>query len=327
MLYLDDNCVFRNEFFLSDYIYKNANFDINMLQTGFMTEGYFDTFNLNANKLKVEKTGINDHRKQGATVSADNSTIRYEFVFTPNTGFLASPDLLLKDTELKISFDRTNPGTSLLEISQIETECKYLEIKDCYAVTEYVSSQEIRDYFEIIESRPFIYEYEEVEVLIKNLPLQETDIRFDNIRGGALPYYIFVGLIPQKALNGDFQLSSTNFQCHDLTDLNITLNGNSVHGYPINIKNNSPIFPLQKFLDVTGQLYNSESGSSTRVIDYEYNFIHAHLFEAESSETGWISVNFKLSTAPTEPMSMVLWFVSRCALSVDKFHSVERINY
>ena len=291
-----------------------------------MTEGYFDTFNMDANKLKIEKSGIENHRKVGATLSADNSTIRYEFVFTPNTGFLASPDLLLKDTELKISFDRTNPGVSLLETSTVETECKYLEIKDCYAITEYVSSQEIRDYFEVIERSPFIYEYEEVEVLVKNLPLNETDVRFDNIRGGTLPFYMFVGLIPQDAMNGNFALSSTNFQCQNLTELNITLNGNSVHGYPINMKNNSPIFPLQKFLDVTGQLYNSESGSSTRVIDYKYNFIHAHLFEAESSETGWISVNFKLSVAPSEPMSMVLWFVSRCALSIDKFHSVERVN-
>ena len=297
-----------------------------MIQSAFMTEGYYDTYNMNANKLKLETGGLSEIRKQGATLSADNSTIRYEFVFTPNTGFLASPDLLLKDTELKISFDRTNPGTSLLELGTIETECKYLEIKDCYAVTEYVSSQEIRDYFEIIERTPFVYEYEEVEVLVKNLPLNETDIRFDNIRGGPLPYYMFVGLIPQNALNGDSKLSSTSFECQNLTDINITLNGNSVHGYPINIKNNSPIFPLQKFLDVTGQLYNPESGSATRVVDYEYNFIHAHVFEAESSETGWISVNLKLSVAPTEPMSMVMWFVSSCALSIDKFHSVERIN-
>ena len=297
-----------------------------MLQSGFMTEGYFDTFNMDASNLKIESSGMKERREQGSTLSADNSTRRYEFVFTPNTGFLASPDLLLKDTELKISFDRTDPGTSLLKTATIETECKYLEIKDCFAVTEYVSSQDIRDYFEVIETRPFVYEYEEVEVLVKNLPLNETDIRFDNIRGGALPNYMFVGLLPQKALNGDFDFSSTNFRCYNLTDLNITLNGNSVHGYPINIKNNSPIFPLQKFLDVTGQLYNSESGSSTRIIDYEYNFVHSHLFEAESSETGWISVNFKLSVAPAEPMSMVLWFVSKCALTIDKFHSVERIN-
>ena len=298
-----------------------------MIQSGFMAEGYYDSYNMDADKLKIESGGMKERRQQGASLSADNSIIRYEFVFTPNTGFLASPDLLLKDTELKISFDRTNPGTSLLETAQVLTECKYLEIKDCFAVTEYVSSEAIRDYFEIIEQRPFVYEYEEVEVLVKNLPLNETDIRFDNIRGGALPYYMFIGLIPQSALNGDFQLSSTNFKCHNLTDLNITLNGNSVHGYPINIKNNSPIFPLQKFLDVTGQLYNSETGSATRVIDFEYNFLHAHLFEAESSETGWISVNFKLSSAPVQPMSMVLWFVSNCSLSIDKFHSVERMNY
>ena len=40
--------ILRNEFFLSDYIYKLANFDLNMIHSGFMIEGYYDTFNMNA---------------------------------------------------------------------------------------------------------------------------------------------------------------------------------------------------------------------------------------------------------------------------------------
>ena len=98
-----------------------------MIQSGFMTEGYYDTYNMDAKILKGETGGLIHRRKVGAKLSADNSTIRYEFVFTPNTGFLASPDLLLKDTELKISFDRATSQTALLETASIETECKYLE--------------------------------------------------------------------------------------------------------------------------------------------------------------------------------------------------------
>lgn len=319
--------ILRNEFFLSDYIYKLANFDLNMIHSGFMIEGYYDTFNMNADLLKRESGQIKMSRRAGAFDDVDNSTVRYEFAFSPNTGFLASPDHLMKDTELKISFDRTPPMISLLEIAGIKTECKYLEIKDCYAVTEYVSSPGLREYYGTIENIPFVYEYDEVEVLIKNLPLNETDIRFDNIRGGNLPSHLFLGLISQDALKGNFGLCSTNFDAYNITDLNITLNGNSVHGYPINIKNNSVIYPLHKFLDVTGQFYDSRCGSTFRITDFEYNFIHAHKFEAESSESGWIGVNLKLSTIPTSPLSLVMWFVSPSALSVDKFHSVERINY
>ena len=317
--------LFRNEFFLSDYIYKIANFDSAMTESGFITEGYFDHYNMDAAVLKAESGGIKARREWGR--HKEGSTIRYEFAFSPNTGFLTSPDLLLNDTELKISFDRTSPTTTLLETAGITNECTFLEIKDCYAVSEYVSSPDIREYFSQIDHTPFVYEFEEVDVLVKNLPLNETDIRFDNIRGGQLPSYLFIGLISQQAVNGDFQLSSSNFQANNVTDLNITLNGNSVHGYPMNIKNNSVIYPMQKFLDATGQLYNAQCGSCLRIPEFEHNYIHAHRFEAEPSETGWIGVNFKLSSIPTKPMSLVMWFVSPCAISVDKFHSVERINY
>ena len=296
-----------------------------MIQSGFNTEGYFDNYNYNADKLKNETGEIFRRRTWGMT--AKEGVMRYEFAFSPNTGFLASPDLLLKDTELKISFDRTTPETALLEVKTITKECKYIEIKDCYAVTEYVSSPSIRDYFSTIDSTPFVYQFEEVDVMIKNLPLNETDVRFDNIRGGTLPSFLFIGFTQQNALNGSFDLSSTSFEAENITDLNITLNGNSVHGYPMTIKDNSPIYPLQKFIDTTNQLYNVSCGSCLSIIDYQCNFIHAHGFEGEISSTGWIGVNFKMSSPPPSPMSIVIWFISPCALSIDKFHSVERLNY
>ena len=302
-----------------------ANFDSYMIQSGFVTEGYFDNFNYDAKLIKEESGSIKMRRTWG--MQAKNNIMRYEFAFSPNTGFLASPDLLLKDTELKISFDRTSAAAALLEVGDVNSQCNFIEIKDCYAVTEYVSSPAIRDYFNSIEHRPFVYQYEEVDVMVKNLPLNETDIRFDNIRGGQLPSFVFIGLIPQDALNGSFELSSTSFKCQNVTDMNITLNGNSVHGYPMVIKDNSPIFPLQKFIDTTNQLYNASCGSCLTVPDYDCNFIHAHGFEGEMSTTGWIGVNFKLSEPPAIPMSIVIWFISPCALSVDKFHSVERLNF
>ena len=46
----------------------------------------------------------------------------------------------------------------------ITNDCEYIEIKDCHALTEYVSSVEIRDFFETIDVRPIVYEYESVDV-------------------------------------------------------------------------------------------------------------------------------------------------------------------
>ena len=116
------------------------------------------------------------------------------------------------------------------------------------------------------------------------------------------------------------------FRHHQLSEINITLNGNSVNSFPMAIKNHSSIFPLYKFLETTGQLYNNKCGSSLTVNDFESNFLISHKFECEISNTGWIGINLKLSRAPAEdePLCLVAWFICENRISVDKFHSVEK---
>ena len=46
----------------------------------------------------------------------------------------------MKDCELKITFDRAAVENALVKIGEPTTVCKTLEIKDCVAITEYVSS-------------------------------------------------------------------------------------------------------------------------------------------------------------------------------------------
>ena len=294
-----------------------------MVESGFIPEGYFDHYNADDTEL-LEASQVIERRNY--LYHEEGTKRRYEFAFTPVMGFLGSPEPLLNNTELKISFDRCRPETALIATKSITNDCEYIEIKDCHALTEYVSSPEIRNFFETIDVQPIVYEYDSVDVLIKNIPKGETDIRLDNIRGGNNPSYLFLGLIPQKSLNGDFGRCSTSFRNHELSDINLTLNGNSVNSFPINIKNNSLIYPLYKFLDSTDQLYNNQCGSTLTVNDFESNYLIAHKFECEVSNTGWIGINLKLAKPPSndDPICLVAWFICNNRISIDKFHSVEK---
>ena len=295
-----------------------------MLESGFITEGYFDHYNADSSELIAEERII---VRRNYLSHESGTKRRYEFAYTPTMGFLGSPDPLLNDTELKISFDRSRPEVALIATASISDDCDYIEIKDCYAMTEYISSPGTRDYFQSIDISPIIYEYDSVDVLIKNIPKGETDIRLDNIRGGINPSYLFLGLIPQKALNGDYGNCSTSFRHFGLNEVNITLNGNSVNSFPITIKNHSPIYPLYKFLETTNHLHNNKCGSTLTINDFESNFLISHKFECEISNTGWIGINLKLSESPkdNEPLCLVCWFISENKLSIDKFHSVEKL--
>ena len=317
---------FRGEYFLADYISKIGNFDFEALHSGWQTEGYF--YDSHFDDGKNVKGSVWEHlvlkRKDCSTIVG--SKRRYEFAYIPYAGFLASPELLLKDCELKLSFDRAKANIALTKIEE-STPPTQIDILDCYAITEYISSPGIRYFFDSIEQQPISYEYEETEVLIKSLPKGTTNIQIDNVRGGNVPNYMFVGIIPTEHLQGKYEAGATCFKQYNVEELNITLSGNSVSGYPIKVAHGSPIYPLFKFNETTGRLYDVYTGRGPCFTAFErFMWIWSHKFEAEMTSQGWIGVNLKLKEEYTVPMSMVIWIVSPNALTIDKYHQIEKIN-
>ena len=299
--------------------------DSSAIKTSYAVEGYFDNLNFSATNIK----GNASYKKTRTDISHHNATAKtrtWTFVICPSFGFLGSPEPLMKNCELKLSFDRSSPYTSVLDAGSATPALEHIDIKDCYAVTEYISSEPLRNFFDSITYEPIRYEYDACEVMVKSIPTGETAIRFDNIRGGRLPLAMFAAIIPQSYLHGDKGYSSTYFRNNNVEEMNITLNGNSVNGYPITIKDQSPIFPMQKFLDTTDRYYNVVSGESLSLMEFKYNFLWSHKFEAESADQGWLGVNFKLSSSYTESMSLVVWIISPTVLTLDQFNKVEKIN-
>ena len=277
-----------------------------------------------ADALTIQgSSNLQNTRKRAYHVEGENTSI--DFTLIPNIGFLTNPDPLMKNCELKLSFDRADPKCAMLEL-EAGTQLGNLEILNCYAVTEYISSPELRSYFDRIENVPIQYNYEDVEVLIKSIPQGDTNIRFDNLRGGNIPSHIFAGIIKTDALNGSQTLCSTKFSHANVTEMNFTLNGNSVNGYPIEVRNDSPVYPMQKFIDSTMRINNLASAGFLTLNEYKFNWIWAHHFEAEESAQGWSGINFKLDEAYAEAMSLVIWIISPCALKIDKFHQIEKLN-
>ena len=84
---------------------------------------------------------------------------------------------------------------------------------------------------------------------------------------------------------------------------------------------------MHKFMDVTSRLYNVFSGDSPSFTAFQnFMWIWSHKFEAEMTSQGWIGVNLKLTQAFTEQMSIVIWIVSPNALTIDKYHQIEKFN-
>ena len=308
-------------------MYKLGNFNTDYVTSAFVSEGYVDYLNCDAVNLATSDGQLLITARERTAIKAHGKA-RYDFAFIPDVSFLANADPLIKNCELKLRFDRTDPSVAVLKQTD-GAEIHDIEIEDCYAVTEYISSPDLRNYFDRIENEPIMYKYEDVEVLIKSIPYNQTNIRFDNLRGGNTPSHIFAGLIKTSALDGNIELCSSKFSNFGVEEMNFTLNGNSVNGYPISIKNDSSVFPLQKFIDATSRTSNISCGKFLTPNEFQFNWIWAHHFEAEQTSQGWAGINFKLSEAFKDAngsMSLVVWVISPAALKIDKFHQVEKLN-
>ena len=315
---------------------KIGNFDRDYLDTVMGAEGYYDSYNIGSDVLKETLSRkIKDGRRSGIVSTTESVTINqaqvdkkfywYEFSFVPNIGFLADSDPLLTDCEVELNFTRAKPQTSVIQVD-VADDLEAIELLHVHAITEYVSSPAMRSHFQSIDQNPVIYRFDNVEVLTKQIPQNDTVVRFDNMRGGSVPSYLFCGIIPSAALLGDYEKSSTGFKWNNIEQLTITLNGTNCNGFPIDVRHEGSVVPLQLFHDVTGRLLNTEAGCGMTLNKYETNFIWAHRFEAEKTANGWIGIHFKLNSLLSEVHTLVVWIVSPHALSIDKFHKIERVS-
>ena len=281
-------------------------------------------YNADAETLKKLPNSVKYRRSMGRVV---NNRIIYDFVFVPNDGFLNSNAPLLNDCELKLRFDRSKADVAFIKIGDVTNDLtdKVLEISNCFAVTEYVSSESIRKRFSKIDTRPITYAYDNCDVTLKTLPVNETTIRIDNIRGGNNPALLFVGLIPTEALSGNFNSSSSGFHQAGVSKISITLNGKMVNGYPLENFGESPVVALQKYYDVTNRYLNILSPDGLSFQKFKSNWVYGHRFEAETTSQGWIGIHLELSAAMRESFTLVVWSFQSCALTIDKFHQVEKI--
>ena len=135
-----------------------------------------------------------------------------------------------------------------------------------------------------------------------------------------------MAITKSQSLNGDFATSSTDFRDDMVSEINLKLNGNSVHGYPLRINKSFPLWPYVKFNSVTNRLMNVNCCQQMTLQSFKTNTFYAHKFEAEDTSQGWISVTLTLDNTAgyTEPHSLIIWSVQDVKLAIDKYGMVEK---
>ena len=302
---------------------KIGNFGATNIKTVYPGLGWRDLYS--CDKSTFDADGGEDVKKNRQMMGTEVSgVITYDFIIVPCHGFLASPDLLLNNCELRINFDRADSRLSTIRIDGSDPTPK-IEIKNCFAKTEYVSSPELRQYFEQISLNPIVYMYEDVNVIAKPCPKNLNTIRFDNIRSSTTPKFIFFGIIDADSLTGSEEKSPTYFQCNGVEEASIYYNGNLVPGYPIKTESDRAVPVLHQFNDVTGRYLNTLAEGSINYAEFEFNYIWSHKMEAETVN-GSFSIELTLKTPFNSNKTLVVWIITENVLSIDKDHIIEKLQ-
>ena len=316
---------------------KLGNYSENQMRSSLNCEGWFDMRNYDADQMRTDQKHITGDleicRRNGyVQVTKDSVKYRqYDFSYIPDFGFLGSMDPLAKNVELRLNFDRAPKSYSVMDYtgSGSDDDLKKdgpWKINDCHCVTEYISSPDLRSYYDTIQHSPLTYDYEDFVVITRPLDEKQKTLRVDGIQGGNLPIYMFAGIIDSSAIDGTKEKTVTGFRQFGVNQFNITLNGQSVNGYPIKCAKDRCTYPMVKWLDSTNRLNNNLSGRTMAVKSFRENFIWSHYFEVEESPNGWLSLDFKLDEGYEKNMTLVLWLICSYRLSLDRFNQIEIIK-
>ena len=252
---------------------KYTNFSFRYVESLYgSTEGFSDIYPYEDYRDDVSaKAKLIDNRRKYAV--KEGSSYIYEFVFSPFDPFLNENTPLLPNMELKLTFDRLQAEFSTISVAESNNpksiKGSVYDLKNVYAVADYVSSTALRHHFDAIQYKPIEYVYDEVQVCCKNLPLAEQYIRVHNITGGNTPDFVFVGICKSAGLNGSLDHSSTSFQPNGVEKIDITLNGASINGYPMSISNDLPLMPYIKFQDILARTANVDLGTQLTIQDFK----------------------------------------------------------
>ena len=313
-----------SEYYYNDLINKLGNFNIDYLFTYFGIEGYSDLMSVPYSKLSSLNKVVAIRKSMGFLHSGIRT---YEIIFTPTNSFILNNDPFPPGFELKLNFERSLAKSSLIIDGSAspspDLTGKTIELLDCYAIGEYVSSHELRSYFKTIEHKPISYYIENCEIIHRTLPTGELSIRIPSVRSGNAPMYFFCGIVKSSNIEGDFQTSSTQFNVNNVTELVVCLNGIPLQSQPSRIDNDMPVWIYRTFYEVTNR-DNNYSSRQLKLTDFLETCIYAVGFDGCDCSSGNIDVNIQLHTAYTDPHTLVTFSIMKEVVELYKDHRIER---
>ena len=288
----------------------------------------------------VDKSVYADAKSNGVDLSYDrmlyyqeiDDMMRGEFVINLDMGILNCPQPLVPGVEVKFSFERAPATFALFYKDEKATtkpkdlDGKVVNIAEAFLELEYVSSPYLRNLNSTIIEKPITYYYDDCQIYYTNCAKGTTTLRVSSLCGGLTPEYLFAGFMRAKSLSPDFETTCGNFVNPGIRDVNITLNGASVHGYPISSFLPNNVTQLySRFIQTLGRFKKTVAGGTITQTTFKDDFcLISHHFEGQMGNEGYIGFDVKFDAPAAENYVFVVFTIRNNALTIDRFHKVTK---
>ena len=306
------NC--SNEYFMASYFMGVSNYNVDYVTTGCNAFGIFDASNLATDFITSNASGFAKIISSRKGIADD---FVYEIVLPIDGNIFTSNGTLPNNTPLDISFERSPSKVSLLKTEDFEISDafeKVLPLEDAYLIVPYT----------IYPDSPIMgdeqIKYDDYVINRFNIPQGSANIRMANVLSGKLPSKLFIGIMSQDAYGGNFEVSSTLFQQHEVKKVTIYLDGNVITGFPITMSDSMVSIPYTRFLNNTNRYTNAFAGRMLTQLEFkEYHFIHSASFD--TSLSGSLTFEFEFKDTPSDQLVLIACSVHDRKIQFDKFRN------
>ena len=320
---LNDESVSRrsmpHEYALSAYFNTLLTFSKGTMRTGLKTFGIFDDINLDSTQIdhlvKIDQWGLRKRIRKGV-----GNTFEYEIIMPIDNTLFYSDDLLPSGQRWTLSFERaetkystlvTVPSTTMTSVEKV------LDLEDVYLMIPYVNDDKMNKKEADSIEKPISVEYDNYHIQRFALDSGGKNIRLSNIINGKLPKLLLYGIMNESAYMGSFEESSTNFERHNLTEIDMLVNGVSAHGMPIKISENCVSIPYTRFLEIKKNF--ARKSTYDMITIQEYNDFHFLQVASFPDSTGALSFEFTFSGTVPTGLILVTCSIFDVNMEIDKF--------
>lgn len=188
-----------------------------------------------------------------------------------------------------------------------------------------------------LETVPVKYPLTRNEVKMNTVSKGSTEFYWDNMFPQAIPDRLIVGMVKQKAVNGDYGVNPFNFEHFKITDVSLSVNGESLPGRPLQIDfgdNRNYVSAYTRLFDACGK-WNKDAGLYISREDFGngYTFfafnITPYFFEEDYINLirrGNTRLEMKFSAATTDAVNVVVLATFSSMLEINKSRDINYVQ-